>query len=108
MDNKRVEAVVSTLMRLDVEARECKDDLSEYTRKVYAIDRLINQVETDFGFEQTLFVIALARKSLGHGVPLDYKVMKRLHASGCQLSKVHNVLSYEKAHTTEWTCVVFI
>ena len=94
--------VMSVLMRIHKEAHEPNISDKEYTRRSFAIKKILNMFEDDFGTELMIKIIQKTSEMLGETLgPLDHTIVKKLLANGCEVTKIHKVLEYKKIKTNK-------
>ena len=89
--------VMFVLMRLHKEAREPNISDNEYANRAFAITKLLNRFEDDFGTEAMITIIQKTSEMLGETLgPLDSTIVKKLIAKGWEVTKISKVLEYTK------------
>ena len=90
-------AVIPCLKRLDEESRQPAITEEESAKRGFAVKRILDMVEKDFGTHAMMKVIFEVKEQTGHIPPLDYTILKKLVKHGCHVTNVSKVLTYKKA-----------
>ena len=83
------------MVRLDKEMHDYPRTPKAFTARMYGINSILSRVEKDFSEVVLLWLIATTKERIGHLLPLDHTIPKKLTSRGCTITKVHSVYSYK-------------
>ena len=88
--------IVEVLTRLDMDMHKYHKTSEEYALRMHGISSILTKVENDFDEELLMWVLFTFEKRIGHSLPLDSKIVKKLIQKGCSIKKVHSIWQYKK------------
>ena len=88
--------IIEVLTRLDIDMHKYPETSKEYALRMHGISSILTKVEHDFDEELLMWVLITFENRIGHSLPLDSKIVKKLIQKGCSIKKVHSICQYKK------------
>ena len=90
-----VSNIIEVLVRLDKEMREHHRTSKDFKSRMIGINSILTRVEKDFSEDLLIYIILRVKGLLGHNLPLNHIILKKLVNRGCIITNVHSVSSYK-------------
>ncbi len=92
--------IISTLIRIDTEAHDPNISSEKFSQYAFAIKKILNKVEIDFGSNYLKDIFISTTKQLGHSPgPLEPSMIQKLVSFGFKIkhaNKIMKSVSYNK------------
>ena len=86
--------ILKVLIQLDKEIQSCDRVSREFGLRMYGIDKILTSVENNFGEDCLVWLLTTLCNCLGHPLPTDHKMAKKLIDRGRPIPRIRSVFGY--------------